>query len=255
MGLKGNSMAMEKLAAEIRTVYESDPKQSEFMIETFLQKKWKEYSPLERLNLLEKLNKQFEDSTPIQVQQGTGAGDPSRLLSLLLGKRVSVLDLSSEEFLEKLARSLNTVFDTLNQIIGVIHSTLWGKQAEMETIRLILGSNLEGKGQPDSLQNYLDQIKDAFLVSHRAFRLAAHTKVGEVLKEMDPDRIAAEAEGGLEFGPLRKAKLFEIYKEKFLKCKNWHESGRFLEDLLREFEKDCQKLYVVVQRGEHEKIS
>ena len=247
-------MEMEKLAAEIRTVYESNPQQSEIMIETFLKKKWQDCPPLERLTLLEKLSNQFEDSAPSHVQQGTGVGELSRLLSMLLGKKVSMLDLSSAENLEKLARSLNTVFDTLNQIIGVIHSTLWGKQAEMETIRLILGSNLEGKGQPDSLQNYLDQIKDAFLVSHRAFRLAAHTKVGEVLKEIDPDRIAAEAEGGLEFGPLRKAKLFEIYKGKFLKCKNWHESGRFLEDLLREFEKDCQKLYVAVQRGEHEKI-
>ncbi|MBM4330005.1 MAG: hypothetical protein FJ117_02075 [Deltaproteobacteria bacterium] len=253
MGAKDNSM--EKLAAEIRTVYEADSEQSEVIIETFLKKKWKDYPHLERLNLLQKLSKQFEVSASGHAPQGTGAGETARLLSLLLGKRVSMLDLSSEEFLEKLARSLNTVFDTLNQIIGVIHSTLWGKQAQMETIRLILGSNLEGKGQADSLQNYLDQIKDAFLVSHRAFRLAAHTKVGEVLKEIDPKRIAAEAEGGLEFGPLRKAKLFDIYKEKFLKCKSWHESGRFLEDLLREFEKDCQKLYMAVQRGEHEKIS
>ena len=245
---------MEKLAAEIRTAYQSNPQQSEMMIETFLKKKWQDCPSLERLNLLEKLSKQFEVSAPSRVQQESGAGELTRLLSLLLGKRVSMLDLSSEENLEKLARSLNTVFDTLNQIIGVIHSTLWGKQAEMETIRLILGSNLEGKGQADSLQNYLDQIKDAFLVSHRAFRLAAHTKVGEVLKELDPDRMAAEGEGGLEFGPLRKAKLFEIYKEKFLKCKSWYESGRFLEDLLREFEKDCQKLFIVVQRGGHEKI-
>ena len=255
MGPEGNSLAVEKLAAEIRTVYESDPQQAEFKIETLLQKKWKDFSPIERLDLLKKLGKQFEVSAPSQVQQGSGAGELPRLLSMLLGKRVSMLDLSSVENLENLARSLNTVFDTLNQIIGVIHATLWGKQAEMETIRLILGSNLEGRGQPDSLQNYLDQIKDAFLVSHRAFRLAAHTKVGEVLKELDPDRIAAGAEGGLDFGPLRKAKLFEIYKEKFSKCKSWHESDRFLEDLLREFEKDCQKLYVGVQRGKHEKIA
>ena len=247
-------MAMEKLAAEIRTVYRSAPQQAEVLIEDFLEKKWKAIPPSERLDLLKKLGKQFEVSAPRQVQPETGAGELPRLLSMLLGKRVSMLDLSSEENLEKLARSLNTVFDTLNQIIGVIHSTLWGKQAEMETIRLILGSNLEGRGQPDSLQNYLGQIKDAFLVSHQAFRLAAHTKVGEVLKELDPERIAAEAEGGLEFGPLRKAKLFEIYKGKFSKCKSWHGSDRFLEDLLREFEKDCQKLYVAVQRGEHEKI-
>jgi hypothetical protein len=255
MALEGNSQAMEKLASEIRTVYESDPKQAEGRIEALLQKKWKDFPPVERLDLLKKLKKEFEAAVPSPIQQKAGAGELPRLLSMLLGKRVSMLDLSSEENLEKLARSLNTVFDTLNQIIGVIHSTLWGKQAEMETIRLILGSNLEGRGEPDSLQNYLDQIKDAFLVSHRAFRLAAHTKVGEVLKELDPDRIASEAEGGLEFGPLRKAKLFEIYKEKFSKCKTWHQSDRFLEDLLREFEKDCQKLYVGVQRGEHEKIA
>ena len=51
----------------------------------------------------------------------------------------------SPEWPDKLARSLNTLFDTLNQIIGVIHTTFLGQKGEMETIRLIIGSALKGE--------------------------------------------------------------------------------------------------------------
>jgi hypothetical protein len=153
------------------------------------------------------------------------------------------LDFRSEEFLEKLARALNTLFDTLNQMIGVIHTTFLGQKSEMETIRLIIGSSLKGGEQSDSLQNYLNQIREAFLISHRAFQQAAHKKILDFLNELDPERISQMGEGAFGFGPFHKGKLFEIYKEEFLKCKGWVESGHFLEEVLREFEKNCQKQY------------
>lgn len=62
--------------------------------------------------------------------------------------------------------------------------------------------------------------------------------------------LEAERGGGLRFGPLRKAELYEIYKEKFSQFKGWFESGSFMEELLREFEKTCQRLYNVDQRRE-----
>ena len=110
------------------------------------------------------------------------------------------------------------------------------------------------KPNRDSLQNYLDQIQEAFLVAHKAFQEAAQTKVGEILKELSPDHFEASEGGWLKFGPFRKAELFEIYKEKFQACKSWFESGRFMEELLREFEKTCQKLYNADQRKKNEKI-
>ena len=43
---------------------------------------------------------------------------------------------------------------------------------------------------------------------------------------------------------LRKAESFELYAQKFEAFKDYFESGRFMEELLREFENNCQKLFL-----------
>lgn len=243
----------ENLIEELREIYRADPNNAQDLITNFLKEKLRAYPLPEKINLLKKLLGCFNQG-PEPLLSSAAPQELTRLLSALFGKRYSLQDLSAPDALEKLTASLNTVFDTLNQIIGVIQSTLLGKRTELETIRLVIGANIAGESPDgDSLPNYLKQIKDAFLVSHKAFQQAAQAKMGEVLKELDPDRIATEGEGGFEFGPLRKAKLFDLYKEKFGKAKGYYESGRFLEELLREFEKSCQKLYAMVDRGEYEK--
>jgi len=153
------------------------------------------------------------------------------------------MDLSSNELLEKLALSLNTIFDTMNEMIRTIDTTLLGKKPELETIRHIIGSQLEAETHSDSLQTYLTRIQKAFLISHKAFQEATQIKLGEILKELNPERFESEPMGGFKVGPLRKAELFERYKERFQTIKKWFESGRFKEELLREFEKACQRLY------------
>jgi hypothetical protein len=235
---------VENLADEIRTLYRADPSKAERFIESFLQKTFQSYPPSIGPAMLDKLVNYFH----LLITDRDGKGSPEtgelpRLLSVLLGKRVSKLDLSSEESLEKLSYSLNTIFDTLNQIISLIHTTLLGKKTELKTIRQIIGSTLKGDEQSDSLQNYLNQIREAFLISHRAFRHAAQKKIGDILSELDPDRISQLGEGTFGFSPFHKGKLFEIYKEEFMKCKGWVESGRLMEEVLREFEKNCQKQY------------
>jgi hypothetical protein len=238
-------MNVENLADEIRTLYRADPSKAETFIESFLQKTFQSYPPSIGPGMLDKLVNHFHLLIPDRDGKGgPETGELPRLLSLLLGKRVSKLDLSSEEFLEKLSYSLNTIFDTLNQIISLIHTTLLGKKNEMKTIRLIIGSTLKGEEQSESLQNYLNQIKEAFLISHRAFRQAAQNSIRDVLSQLDPDRVSQLGEGGFFFSPFHKAKLFEIYKEEFTKCRAWVESGRFMEEMLRDFEKNCQKLYL-----------
>jgi hypothetical protein len=237
-------MNVENLADEIRTLYRADPSKAETFIESFLQKTFQSYPPSIGPGMLDKLVNHFHLLIPDRDGKGgPETGELPRLLSLLLGKRVSKLDLSSEEFLEKLSYSLNTIFDTLNQIISLIHTTLLGRKEEMETIRLIIGSALKGEGAPDSLQNYLNQIREAFLISHRAFRQAAQKKIRDLMNELDPDRIAEMGRGTLDFSPFHKGKLFEIYKEEFMKCQGWLESGRLMEEILKEFEKNCQKQY------------
>jgi len=237
-------MDMESLAAEIRTLYRENPSKAESSIETFLQRAWQGYPPSERSTLLGQLLEHCRGmSLDGDAKRIPETGEFPRLLSLLLGEKVSASDLCSEEFLDKLARSLNTLFDTLNQIIGVIHTTFLGQKGEMETIRMIIGSTLKGEEQSGSLQNYLNQIREAFLISHRAFRQAAQKKIRDLMNELDPDRIAEMGRGTLDFSPFHKGKLFEIYKEEFMKCQGWLESGRLMEEILKEFEKNCQKQY------------
>ena len=239
-----NSVSIEDLANEIRAINRSDPSHSEASIEEYLEQRLEGVSPTERMLVIEKLARQFKGFSPeIKLNLGLEPEAFSKLFSLLLGKKISPSDLSSEELLEKLAHSLNTVFDTLNQIISVINTTLLGKKDELETIRQIIGSDLKEEREKTSLQNYLNQIQEAFLVAHKAFQQAAQTKLGQILSVLDPDNIAAAKEGGLKFGLLRKAELFDIYKEKFQGCKDWFESGRLMGELLREFENVGQKLY------------
>ena len=238
---------MERLTQEIRSIYQSDPLRAETLIEAYLEQVWEE-AAAEKITLLEALIHQFEiGPSRARPEIDLESKEFSRLFSLLLGERVSALDLSSGELIEKLASSLNTIFDSLNQIIRVIHVTLLGQKPELETIRHFigsqLGSQLEREEQTNSLQHYLAQIQEAFLIAHKAFQEASHAKMGEILKELGPERLESDLAGGLTFGPFRKAELFKIYQERFLKFKKWFESGRFSEELLREFEKTCQKLY------------
>jgi hypothetical protein len=236
-----SQVPISKLANEIKALYTSDAANAENLIEAYLEEHLKGLPTKEQLTRLEALAEHFKGGAPHpQIEPEMF----SRVCSLLLGTGISEGCWPSEELLERLARSLNTIFDTLNQLVIVIHTTLLGKAPELETIRHVIGSELEGGSQSDSLEGYLDQIKKAFLVAHEAFTQSTNTKVKEIIVELDPDRIASTVDAGLKFGPLRKAELFAVYQEKFQKLKKWFESGRFMEDLLREFERNGRKLYV-----------
>lgn len=245
MASKAKLNSIETMANEIRIIYNSDISKAEKLVETYLEQRLKEYLFSERLDFLEKLTHQFKSySHKTETTFNLESKEFSRLLSLLFGKRISMADLSSTEISQKLANSLNTILDTINQIIRVMNNKLLGKDAQLDkTIRGIIGSNLEEEEASDSLQSYLDQIQDAFLVAHQAFQQAAQTRVRQILDELDPNRISALTEKGLKFGPFRKAELFEVYKEKFRVCETWFETGRFKNELLREFERICQKSY------------
>lgn len=236
-------LSIAQLANDIREIHASDQLQAEALVETYLEKKMNELSGRERMRLLKELafifNREDSDTT-----SGTNLREEvfSQLFWLLLGRKVSQVDLSSPELLERLAESLNTIFDTLNKLVSVINGSLFGEHAGEETIRKVLCFELEREKEGKSLDSYLGQISKAFLIAQQAFKKAAYTRVKEILFEMDPCRIASVSGGGLRLGPLRKAESFEIYEERYNKVKKWFESGRFMEELLREFEKNCQEL-------------
>jgi hypothetical protein len=108
----------------------------------------------------------------------------------------------------------------------------------------MIGFHLEGEDQLRSLESYLGQVNKAFLTAQQAFKIAAEKKVREILVELDPERIAASAGGGFKLGRLRKADRFDLHVEKFKAFEEWFNSGRFMDELLREFENNCQRLFL-----------
>jgi len=238
-----DQIPFDHLIDEVRRIYRSGVPQAESEIKAFLGKSLGELAFDERLTFLDRLIAGF--GSPASSTDGVvGSAEEvlSRVFSLLLGRKVSKADLSSSELLERLAESLNTIFDSLNQLVSVINSTLSGQNTGEETIRQVIGVHLEGEDQTKSLEGYLGQIKDAFLVTQQAFKKAAYGKVEQILSELDPKVISEAGSGGFKFGALRKAEFFDSYEERYNKIRKWFESGRFIEELSREFEKKSQQL-------------
>jgi hypothetical protein len=232
----------EQLADQIRRIYQSDVTLAESRIERHLEETLGALPSVERIDFVKAVRAQFVDSGPdVPNLKAVQEETLQNIFLLLLGKTVSREDISSAQMLQKLAESLKTIFDTLNDLIRAINMNLLDVCFEEETIRHVIGSELKGEAQAVSLESYLGRIHHAFLTTQQAFKEAAQKMVKEVLHQLDPSQIVSTTERGLKFGPLFKAKLFDLYEEKFALCRRWLESGRFMEEFLREFENNCHK--------------
>jgi hypothetical protein len=250
------SFSPTDLARELCAIYRTDAARAETLMEERLAARLAGRPAAEQIAALGRVIQELRGDgvvTPATPQAfGQDLAQPdvrleqdvfARLYTLVLGKEIAQTDLPVSVLHERLADSLNTVFDSLNELIGVIHRTLSSQGEEIETIRAVIGSGLGEEGGLQPLESYLGQIKKSFLVVHQAFKEAAQSKVMQILSELSPDRMAAESSGsGLGFGPFRKAELFEAYQERFKQCLDWFTAGRFQEEFLREFEKRCQQL-------------
>ena len=235
---------LELLANEIRQIYGQDTLHAESRIEELLESSFDGIVSNEKIALLDELISKFKPTDTCTAEEvNVDQEIVIRIFSLLLGKKVTQADLSSAELLQRLADSLNTMFDIMNQLVAVINKTFLGQHEDIETIRQVIGFHLEGENQTQSLENYLGQISKAFLTTQQAFKVA-EKKVKEIMIELDPERIAASQGSGFKLGRLRKAESFELYTKKFDTFKDWIDSGRFMEELLREFENNCQKLFL-----------
>jgi hypothetical protein len=230
------------MALEIRSLYRIDPINAEAPLEQYLCAVSRDLALPERLALLDRV---IADIDPATARPGSqrDAETVTRFFSILLGRTITPTELASPEFHEKLAQSLGIIFDSLNQIIGIIHTTLLGESGELETIRHLLGSNIECTESAASLRRRLDTIQQGFLISHKAFQHAIQVKMEQILTELDPRTIEAAAERGIRFGPFRKADLFQNYEDRYSALKEWVQSGRCREEVLREFEKICRKQF------------
>ena len=230
----------DRIVSGLSARFESDPDWSSESVEAYLIEQMATLDDRMRIEVLQTVMNRLGITCRSLPAGETDEEVLTRVCSLLLGRKVSMDDLSSSELLEKLAESLNTIFNTLNQLISVINMTFTGEGSSEQTIRQVIGFRLEGEGQGSSLETYLGQISNAFLTSQQSFKEAASAKVKQVLDALDPEKLEAEVGKGLKFGPMKKAEMFEIYEQRYQKIQKWFNSGRFMDDFLREFEKNCQ---------------
>jgi hypothetical protein len=237
-----SSNLAQQLVQELRTIYAQAPEAAAARIQAHITARLAGLSPDEGRQVLLHVQAQLPPAVrraPEVMESDTA----TQVFSLILGRKITAADLSSGALIERLAHSLNTIFNELNSLVGVINSTFSGGAEETElTIRQVIGSHIGGDDQTKPLEEYLGQIRQAFLTTQEAFKKAAHTKVGQILQSLDPEKLAAERSGGLKIGPLRKAEDYDLLKSKIDRIQKWFDSGRFTEDFLREFEKNCHAL-------------
>nr|WP_319392434.1 type VI secretion system-associated FHA domain protein [uncultured Desulfobacter sp.] len=235
----------QSLKEQIKAIYADDAKED--TIESHLEAVLANLDKDSRRDVLDRLIQDFEHAACAanNTQENMVIDDHvlARVIKLLLGRNVSQADMNSDELLESLAESINTVFEALNQLIGTINTTLMGKQDSDQTIRQVIGYHLEGAGHGRTLDSYIGQIGKAFFESQQASKRAAHAKVKEIIRELSPETIARDS-GASRLSPMKKSKYYDEYVNKFEKIEQWFESGRFMESFLREFERNCQKISI-----------
>ncbi len=235
---------IEQLAIEIRHIYEQDKAGARISIEDYLDRQLQGFDYSAKKQLISLLKETFPPLVEPENLSETYLHQEylQRFCSLILGKTLSPAELSSPESLERLSQSLNTIFDSLNQLVHSIRIALFLENKIEETIRHVIGSSLNSEETSISLEQYLGEIKSAFFLSHQAFKSTAGKMIDRILQELDPEQLALNDSGGFMFGTMRKAHSFDRYKQVFENCKQWHDSGRSMEDFLKEFEKECQIL-------------
>lgn len=241
-------VSLKKLADEVQQIYASDNMQAEALIEEKLEQKLEKLSPAEKLKTLEKLAAKFNpvihDASGIEEMEEEVY---SKLFSLLLGKEVNQADLSQTELLQRLTETLNTIFDKLNDLVSKINMIFHGGDAMEKTIRSFIGYHLGGENHLATLEDYFDQINEAFQIAIESYKISAQGIVHDILEELDPDSIE-ETGSGLKITSFKKAEKFRQYEQKFKKCRKWFDSDKFENRLLREFESNCHKLALKARR-------
>lgn len=227
------------LAATIRGIYNQDSVNAPAAIEAFLDQELSRHNTEKKLQKLEDLAAHFAPPQPTPLPFPHDDDQLLRFCSLLLGHPVEMTDLNSEALQQRLTEALTIIFETLNQLIRTINLTLLADGQTEKTIRVLIGEQLDANRDTTSLKEHLDQIKTAFVTSHRAFKRAMEITVEKILSELDPEALTAKDEGGFKFNPLRKADSFNRYEKTFKECRQWFDSGRCMEDFLRNFEKQC----------------
>lgn len=235
----------EQLVAEVLEIQARNPMDADRAVETHLENRLGAYPDAAKADIVDRMKQILTSAhAPPQAQGHAEMGDEvvEKLFDLILGKKQVDSNLTPQQRLTRLAEALNTVFDALNDLVRVINLTLMDQTRADETIRHSIGFSIEGESGDLPLEQYLGQVRNAFLDSLEAFKTATRNMVGDILDELDPDRIDKDAGGG-RFTPFRKAASFDLYAHKHMQCQRWLASDRFGEDMQRKFETACGKRF------------
>ncbi len=231
--------SVTRLVQEIERLHAAaaDSAGAEAQIEEYLHRELRSLDREEQERILAALQRAFAPAP------GAGAEEAiARFCSLLLGREVSAAELSSEDRAERLVEALDTVFRNLDELVLAMNTTMVEAGEDGETIRHIAGRRMEDDRSGISLEEYLERIRAAFLVSHQAFRFAAREMVAKILRELDPEQPESRGDSGFRFGMMKKAGSRERWTQAFNNVKTWYDSGRCMEEFRREFEKQCLRL-------------
>ena len=240
-----SDISLYRLTAEIRNIYQADRDNGADRMEKYLEAALADCSPARRSVFLTELISVFSQdsqaSVPIVETQSEAF---NKLITLLLGKEILQKNLSLEEMIEQLACALNTVFDSVNKLVGGMNATLMGSTSGEETIRMVISAGMDKDQGIQALEKFLDQIGDFFAIAMQAYKKSAKTKIDEILQELNPENLAKSTDLSLKFSLMRKAHLYDCFHDKYQTLQNWQRSGLLLEAFMKEFEKNCQNLYL-----------
>lgn len=244
-----SNISLEQLTSEIRDTYLADEANGAAGVEARLRETFVACSTAERAEILEELIEEFrQHSSADTVVSGLPLAEYNNLLTMLLGKEILKKNLPPEEMIRQLAGAVNTVFDSVNTVVGGINAILMGNVESEETIRVVIRSSMDADEGIGALKRFLDQTGEFFAIALKAYKESAQVKIGEILDELNPEKLEVEHGGKMKFGPLHKAHLYDCYLEKYKTLQNWHRSGLLLEAFMKEFEKNCQNLYARMER-------
>ena len=237
------------LTCGIRTTYEQNPDNAQDAIEKYLLKELHYVNFTDRQQVINDLITRFTcNHHSSETIPNVDDDQLLRFFSLLLGHPVDKGELEAEIIQQRLTQALTTIFETLNQLIRTINLTLLEDGQSQETIRFLIGEQLDGSRDITTLEEHLDQIKTAFVTSHRAFKRSVQITVEKILDELDPDSFQETGHSGFKIGLLRKADSFDRYSKSFQDCRKWFDSGRCMQDFLRTFEKQCTEISKLSRR-------
>ena len=240
-----NQVGLCTIAEEITALYKTDPKQAKALIEAHLARRLRDVTVHERLRFLDRLCEMFKSQgveQEFRPREDVQQEALQQLMGFVLGKSFNPDEMYSQEAIDQLGDSLQTLFETLNDLIQTIELTLMGQSDQSKTIRTVIASKVRHEDGGRSLREHLNQIKAGFLIAHTSFQQSSCDMVKKIVAALAPDQLRNEASTAIKFGPFKKAELFELFEHRFESILKWSDSDRFLRDLTRDFEKNCRNL-------------